>query len=100
MDGVRGSRWRAFWQLVTRVQLEKLDAWIALRNATGIILPIAVGMAMGAVRSGLAASTGALNVAFTDSHTPYLQRAERMLRASVMVACAVFLGCFSGPHHT
>ena len=100
MDGARGNRWQAFWQLLTRVQLEKLDPWIALRNAVGITLPIAAGVVMGAVRSGLAASTGALNVAFTDSHTPYIQRAERMLRASVVVGCAVFLGCVCGSHHT
>ena len=39
---------------------------------------------------------GALNVAFSDSSEPYAQRGWRMLRASMVVAIAVFAGARSG----
>src|SRR5690242_5208185 len=84
--------WAALWQTVTRVQRDKLDPGIALRNSIGITLPVAFGVATGAVGTGLAIATGALNVAFTDSHVPYPQRLRRMLLASVMVGLAVFIG--------
>ena len=41
-------------------------------------------------------SMGALNVAFSDSSEPYAQRGWRMLRASMVVAVAVFAGALSG----
>jgi uncharacterized membrane protein YccC len=94
------DRWRAFWQLITKIQKDKLDPAIALRNSIGITVPIAIGIGTGAVASGLAIATGALNVAFTDSHTPYVQRSHRMLLASVMVGLAVFVGSSLGDHHT
>ena len=43
---------------------------------------------MRALPSGLLVATGALNVAFSDSHVPYVQRARRMLAASVVVGSA------------
>ena len=45
-------------------------------------------------------SMGALNVAFSDSSEPYAQRGWRMLRASIMVAIAVFAGAVSGGNLT
>src|SRR5689334_16402755 len=93
------SAWEAFWHLVTRFQWDKLDPWIGLRNTIGITLPILVGVLTGSVTGGLAVSTGALNVAFVDSHTPYVQRGQRMLLASVLVGLAVFLGTAFGTHH-
>jgi uncharacterized membrane protein YccC len=69
---------------------------MALRNALGIAVPLVVGVALGAIGSGVIACTGALNVAFADSTAPYAQRARRMLVASALVAVAVFVGALCG----
>src|ERR1700726_3583400 len=69
---------------------------MALRNAAGTAVPLAVGAATGAISSGVIMSMGALNVAFSDSSEPYAQRGGRMLRASIVVAVAVFAGALSG----
>ena len=68
---------------------------MALRNAVGIAIPLTVGAATGAISSGVTMSVGALNVAFSDSSEPYAQRGGRMLRASIVVAIAVFAGAVS-----
>ena len=53
-------------------------------------------VALGTVSGGLAVATGALNVSFSDSHDPYVQRGGRMLVASVLVGLAVFVGSMWG----
>jgi uncharacterized membrane protein YccC len=90
--------WVAFRQSVTSFQSDKVAPWLALRNALGITIPLAVGAATGAVSGGVTMGMGALNVAFSDSSEPYAQRGFRMLRASVIVAIAVFAGALSGRH--
>ena len=90
------SAWVAVWQSVTSFQADKVTPWMALRNAVGIAIPLAVGTASGAISSGVTMSMGALNVAFSDSSEPYAQRGERMVRASIVVAIAVFAGALSG----
>jgi len=69
---------------------------MALRNSIGVAMPLASGVAFGALSGGLIVSTGALNVAFSDSDAPYAQRARRMLGASALVGCAVFGGALCG----
>ena len=90
---VKPTPWTAFWQTVTRFQAEKVTPWIALRNAIGMAVPLAAGVALGSPGGGLIACTGALNVAFSDSSAPYAQRARRMSGASALVAVAVFYEC-------
>ena len=93
MDGGPTKPWTAFWQTLTRFQKEKVAPWMALRNALGMALPLGVGVALGAIGSGLIACTGALNVAFADSSAPYAQRARRILPAlTVVVAASLILG--------
>ena len=91
--------WSAFWQTVLRYQGGKVDPWLALRNALGVALPLAAGVAFGALSGGLVVATGALNVAFSDSQEPYIQRARRMLAASLLVGIAVFAGALCSHHH-
>jgi uncharacterized membrane protein YccC len=87
---------RSFWKAITRFEAGKVDVWMAVRNAAGVALPLACGVAFGMIPSGLAAATGALNVAFSDDHDPYLPRARRMLAATALVGWAVFAGAISG----
>ncbi len=86
----------AFRQSVIGFQAEKVTPWLALRNTIGIAMPLAVGAATGSISSGVVMGMGALNVAFSDSSEPYAQRGWRMLRASMVVATAVFAGAVSG----
>ncbi|MFN7995778.1 MAG: FUSC family protein [Bryobacteraceae bacterium] len=88
-----------FWQSVFRFQSEKIVPWLALRNTIGIALPLAAGVAAGHVTAGLAVSSGALNVSFSDSHDPYIQRARRMAAASAAVGLAVYAGALCGGNH-
>ena len=89
----------SFWRRVLQFQTEKIAPWIALRNTLGFALPLAAGIALGSVPAALIASIGALNVSYSDSHDPYLQRARRMLAASALVGSAVFAGAVCGNHH-
>jgi uncharacterized membrane protein YccC len=93
------NAWSAFWQTVLRYQAGKVDPWLALRNTLGVALPLAAGVAFGTLSGGLVVATGALNVAFSDSQEPYIQRARRMLAASLLVGLAVFAGALCGHHH-
>jgi len=89
----------SFWRTVLQFQKEKIAPRIALRNTLGFALPLAAGIALGSIPAALIASIGALNVSYSDSHDPYLQRARRMLAASVLVGLAVFAGAVCGNHH-
>ncbi len=85
----------AFWRALTHFDRKRINFWRGLRNALGITLPLAVGVYLGHVGSGLVAATGALNVAAADGVDSYRSRAARMLASSVIVATAVFLGALS-----
>ncbi len=88
----------AFWRTVTRFESAKISPILALRNALGITLPLAAGVALGNIAGGLIACIGALNVAYSDGADPYRYRARRMFIASVLCALAVFAGGFVGRH--
>lgn len=90
--------WAAFWHSVVRFQTENVNPRLGLRNAIGMALPLAAGVALSYPGGGLVMSTGAVNVAFRDSDGPYGQRAREMFAASVLVGVAVFAGTVSGGH--
>ncbi len=84
--------WTQFWRTLTRFDAAKVTPALALRNAIGLGVPLLVGLAAGSVLSGVAVSTGSLNVAFADSYDPYPQRSRQMLRTCVLVAICRLLG--------
>src|SRR3974390_3356865 len=86
------STMKALWEIVTRVQRDRISPWLGIRNAIGVGLPLAAGVATGSIAMGLAVAFGALNVAFSDSADPYTVRARRMLAASVLVGLALAIG--------
>ena len=87
---------KVFWEAVTRFDHSKIAPWMAFRNALGVALPLAVGVAIGEAGGGLIMSTGALNVSFSDGADPYRHRARRMLASSICGALAVFVGALTG----
>jgi uncharacterized membrane protein YccC len=88
-----------FWSTITRFDRTQLKPVMALRNALGVALSLAAGLAMGNPSGGALAATGALDVAFSDGTDPYLHRGRRMLAAAFFVALAVFAGRFFGHNH-
>jgi uncharacterized membrane protein YccC len=93
------SAWASLWQNIIRFQTEKVSPWMALRNALGVGLLLAAGIAYGSVPAGLILGTGALNVAFSDGLEPYIIRGRRMLASSLLVGTAVFAGSLSAHHN-
>jgi uncharacterized membrane protein YccC len=93
------NKWQTFWRGVLHVDTAKMEPWIALRNAMGVAIPLAVGIAIGMPLGGLAVASGALNVSYSDGQDPYQQRAKRMLAASVLCAAAVMAGGLAGHHN-
>lgn len=73
-----------------------MEPWVAFRNAIGVTVPLVVGIALGMPLGGLAASTGALQVSYSDGHGPYAQRAKRMLAATLLCAVAMVAGGLAG----
>ncbi|MBV9508283.1 MAG: FUSC family protein [Acidobacteriia bacterium] len=69
-----------------------------MRNTVGVVVPLAIGAAMGDARAGLSASIGALNVAVADGEDPYRSRAARMLIATALCGLAVTAGGLAGLH--
>src|ERR1700731_3118505 len=58
----QSNKWEKFWRGVLHVDTTKMDPWTAARNAIGVALPLAVGIAVGMPLGGLAVASGALNV--------------------------------------
>lgn len=75
-----------------------MNAWVALRNTIGVAIPLLAGALSGSVTDGLIVSTGALNVAFRDSDSPYPQRARHLFAACVLAGISVFAGALTGNH--
>jgi len=92
----RPAAWESLWRGVARVQGQRLEPRIALRNMIGVAVPLVVGAASAHTGAGLIAATGALNVAFRDSHAPYPERARQLLAASLIAGVAVTAGSLSG----
>jgi uncharacterized membrane protein YccC len=90
------GKWLKFWKGVLHVDSSKMDPGIGLRNALGVALPLAVGIAIKMPLGGLAVASGALNVSYSDGHDPYWQRAKRMLATSALCAIAVMAGGLAG----
>ena len=88
--------WRSFARLLTQFDPAKLEPAIALRNAGGVLIPLAIGLAIGMPLGGVAVASGALQVAYSDGHDPYSQRGLRMLTATVLCALAVVVGGLTG----
>jgi uncharacterized membrane protein YccC len=90
------NAWRQQWRKVIHFDHGRMEPWIALRNTIGVTLPLMVGIALGMPLGGLAVSTGALQVSYSDGHGPYAQRAKQMLTATLLCAVAVVAGGLVG----
>src|SRR6202012_2361772 len=92
------GKWLKFWQGVLHVDTSKMDLGIGFRNALGVAIPLAVGIAIKMPLGGLAVASGALNVSYSDGSDPYPRRAKRMIGSSLLGSFGIFAGASSGPH--
>jgi uncharacterized membrane protein YccC len=92
----RPNAWRQQWRKVIHFDHGRMEPWIALRNTIGVTVPLIVGIVLGVPLGGLAASTGALQVSYSDGHGPYALRAKKMLAATFLCALAVVAGGLVG----
>lgn len=88
--------WQAFWRTLTKVDHSKIYNWIAFRNAVAVALPLGIGIVVHHPLGGVAVTTGALNVSYSDAHDPYKYRARRMMTWTLLGALAVFVGSATG----
>src|SRR5215469_8897541 len=88
-----------FWRNVIFYDRTKVAVWVAVRNAAGVALTLAAGFLSGHAAGGVIAALGALNVAYSDSPAPYLQRGRRMLATCFFGALAVLVGGIVGREH-
>jgi Predicted membrane protein len=93
------TAWIRLWQIVTKVQPEKIDPVLALRNTAGVGLPLFFGLLIGDIEAAVAVSAGALTTSFSDSSDPYPHRGRRMFLVSLLVAIAVSVGALSAEQH-
>ena len=91
--------WRAFWTILTFFDQRKMAPYMALRNAAGMLLSLALGAATQVTFGGPAAACGALFVSYSDGSDPYRHRALRMFAASVTIAFAALVGGMSEHYH-
>ena len=91
--------WSAFVVTLKRIDKSKINSiGMALRNSAAVGIPLFIGSIVGKPLGGVAVSTGALNVAYSDGRDPYRQRVRRMLTWSVLGAFAVFVGSATGEY--
>ena len=89
----------SFWSTLTAFDRTRLAPTMAVRNAIGVAIPLAAGIAAGNPVAGVMGATGALDVAFSDGSDPYLHRGRRMLTAALFVSLAVLAGRLYGRDH-
>ena len=77
---------------LTRVKRPNVPWRVVVRNTAAVVLPLAVGMATGYPKIGLAVGTGALIAMFSDQPGPYRQRLRRLLLNALAAGLASLVG--------
>ena len=75
----------------------KLEVSAGLRTATGVAIPLIVGLASGHTLAGVTACIGALSGGFASLQGTYRSRAGIVLAAAGLMAGAAFVGATVGP---
>ncbi|MEO6925725.1 MAG: FUSC family protein [Rhodanobacter sp.] len=77
---------------LTRIKPPNVPWRVVVRNTTAVVLPLAVGMATGYPKIGLAVGTGALIAMFSDQPGPYRQRLRQLLLNALAAGVASLVG--------
>ena len=89
----------ASWRALLRFDKARITPDVAIRNTIGVVLPLLAGVLLGNISAGAVGSLAALNVSYSDNRDPYSARAQRMLRATLLVSLAVVTGALAGRNH-
>ena len=77
---------------LTRIKAPNVPWRVVVRNTTAVVLPLAIGMATGYPKIGLAVGTGALIAMFSDQPGPYRQRLRQLLLNALAAGVASLVG--------
>ncbi|MEO6798600.1 MAG: FUSC family protein [Rhodanobacter sp.] len=77
---------------LTRIKRPNVPWRVVARNTAAVVLPLAVGMATGYPKIGLAVGTGALIAMFSDQPGPYRQRLRQLLLNALAAGVASLVG--------
>lgn len=69
---------------------------VALRNTAAVVLPLALGLALGYPQVGIGIAAGALDTMFSDQPGPYQQRLNRLFLAALAAGAASLVGFLIG----
>ncbi|MGH9171295.1 MAG: FUSC family protein [Acidimicrobiales bacterium] len=89
------SRWRWLLADSSRLRLDQADLAGALRCTIGVLIPLLVGLATGAVADGLAAAVGALCAGFASFQGAYRSRAALTLAVAAGMSLATVTGALA-----
>lgn len=92
------SLFRSVLQSLTTTRRPDVPMRVALRNATAVAIPLAVGVATGHEGIGIGIAAGALDTMFSDQPGPYQQRLQRLFLAALAAGGAALLGFLVGGH--
>ena len=82
----------AFLAGLLHLDMRKRNGPMAVRNAVGVAIALAVGLMVNHHLITVGLSIGALMTSFSDSALPYRRRAEHLLAASACVAAMILVG--------
>ncbi len=77
---------------LTRVKRPNVPWRVVVRNTAAVVLPLAIGIASGHPKVGLAVGTGALIAMFSDQPGPYRQRLRQLLLNALAAGLASLVG--------
>ncbi|MEO7051605.1 MAG: FUSC family protein [Rhodanobacter sp.] len=77
---------------LTRVKRPNVPPRVVMRNTAAVVLPLAVGIAAGYPKIGLAVGTGALIAMFSDQPGPYRQRLRQLSLNALAAGLASLVG--------
>lgn len=89
------ARSTGIWSQLITFDRSKMEPWVAFRAALGMALSVVIGFLLKSPAVGLSIAIGALNVCYSDKSDAYIDRAKRMIAASILSAVFVFLAAWS-----
>lgn len=92
------SSWRSLIGATLRLDTDRIDLGGALRCTIGVVIPLVVGLATGAVGDGVAAAVGALCAGFASFQGAYRSRAAITLVVAAGMAVSTVVGATASHH--
>jgi uncharacterized membrane protein YccC len=92
------SSWRPLIRAALHVDVDRIELGGTVRCTIGVVIPLAVGLATGAVGDGVAAAVGALCAGFASFQGSYRSRAWLTLAVAAGMAVSTVVGVLASRH--